>query len=133
MLWIFDKYIDTNLISSYHKYNLIHYVYDWSGEIGAQKKCNKIMFLMIAEVKSLRRCEKAYTGCCDTSKYHIYLVVNGKDNSWNFLKDLHAKCQVRYICTLINFNVTQIATTCMNALMLFHLSKCNGGWTEKWE
>jgi hypothetical protein len=50
-----------------------------------------------------------------------------------FLKDLHAKCQVRYICTLIKFNVTQIATTCMNALMLFHLSKCNGGWTEKWE
>ena len=41
----------------------------------------KSYFLMIAEVKSLRRCEKAYTGCCDTSKYHIYLVVNGKDNS----------------------------------------------------
>jgi len=49
------------------------------------------------------------------------------------LKDLHAKCQVRYICTFIKFNVTQIATTCMNASMLFHLSKCNGGWTEKGE
>ena len=36
---------------------------------------------MIAEVKSLRRYEKAYTGCCDTRNYHIHLVVNGKDNS----------------------------------------------------
>lgn len=31
--------------------------------------------------KIIAKIEKAYTGCCDTSKYHIYLVVNGKDNS----------------------------------------------------